>query len=272
MTPLADIMTRIVADMEVDTRVTYYTASGSSSEINGDYYEKSNIELVIGGNNIGPYDGWMHETNEAYIYYERVTEEWVLVYFLTEDEIYYYTNDEESETPPLMGWVRIVGGAGAPEPPTLTSTTTGSVTTAPSFHYGHPEEIVNTFSEMVNDPDSKSDMFPAVCMMMDFEEEYGYDYQSISSPTFIILTDTKPEYKAADRYEQTFDAILYPLYERFLAAIDRSTEVESSLEHTKIDRVYWGKNGLYGNTANIFNDFVDAMEINKLELKIIKTC
>jgi hypothetical protein len=58
----------------------------------------------------------------------------------------------------------------------------------------------------------------------------------------------------------------------------QSVSVSSTLdrldlfEHQKYDRLYWGKQGLYGNSGNIFNDFIDAIEINELKFEILNTC
>ena len=40
------------------------------------------------------------------------------------------------------------------------------------------------------------------------------------------------------------------------------------IEHTKIDRLFWGKEGLYANEGNIFEDFLDCIEIRDLELNV----
>jgi len=38
--------------------------------------------------------------------------------------------------------------------------------------------------------------------------------------------------------------------------------------HDKIDRLFWGRSGLYGNEGNIFNDHLDAIEIQNLSLSL----
>jgi len=47
----------------------------------------------------------------------------------------------------------------------------------------------------------------------------------------------------------------------------------SKIPHQKWDRLYWGRNGLFGNQANVFNDFLDVIEIKSLKLKInLRSC
>jgi hypothetical protein len=154
-----------------------------------------------------------------------------------------------------------------------------TITCTVNFHYGHPLEVVNELSEQVLTDANREARFPCIFLPMDFSENRNAEgYDAIAELTFILMTDTKPEYKAADRYTYSFDTVLYPLYDIFIRKLAASTELEIEKDggtlpvHEKTDRLYWGKTGLYGNTANIFNDFIDAIEINKLKVKILKTC
>ena len=119
-------------------------------------------------------------------------------------------------------------------------------------------------------------MFPAVCLFHDFPEVMGYE-RSLTLQ-LVIITDTSKHYTTAERYTNTFDPILTPLYELFLKQLAKSDYVDSDsdsvlyFEHTRWDRPYWGKDGIYGAVADIFNDFIDAIEIENLKLKILKTC
>jgi hypothetical protein len=131
---------------------------------------------------------------------------------------------------------------------------------------------------MVSDVSAKAEIFPAICLMMDFEEERNVDgYDAKATLSMVIMVSTNPAYISEDRYAANFIPTLYPLYDLFIEKLEASTElaVEKGSDelplHTKIDRLYWGKEGLYGNTANIFNDYIDAIEIKDLTLKIFKT-
>lgn len=160
---------------------------------------------------------------------------------------------------------------GGSKPPSSTVTVSSVI----NYMYGHPVEIVNTFSEAAQNQTAHAGMFPAICLMLDVEEQMNAGgYASMSTPTIILVTLTKPEYKAANRKTNSFEATLYPMYEMFLKALRASPDltIGDMAEHRKIDRFYWGAKGLYGNTGNMFNDFIDAIEINNIEIKIFKTC
>jgi hypothetical protein len=140
------------------------------------------------------------------------------------------------------------------------------------YLYGHPVEVVNTLSEWSKHPAKKVEKFPLIILMQDFEERKG-TAQGINSEVslnIVIATNTLNSYKSVDRYTNTFKAILYPLYDEFIDRVKLSGYFKDELlQHVKIDRVYWGKSGLYGNTGNTFNDYIDAIEIQNLELKIL---
>jgi len=140
------------------------------------------------------------------------------------------------------------------------------------YLYGHPVEVVNTLSEWSKHPTKKTEKFPLIMLFQDFEERKG-TMQGINSEVslnIVIATNTLNSYKSEERYTNNFKAILYPLYDEFIDRIKLSGYFESTLfPHNKFDRVYWGKTGLYGNDGNMFNDFIDAIEIQNLDLKIL---
>lgn len=156
----------------------------------------------------------------------------------------------------------------------MTAETLASASVVLNYHYGHRLEIVNIFKEWTRKDTVKKEQFPAICLFHDFEERVSNNgYERECDLNLVIMTDTKPTFTAADRYTYSFDPVLYPLYELFMERLAESSEIaEVYPEHTKIDRLYWGKTGLYGNTGNIFNDYIDAIEIDNLKIKTLKSC
>lgn len=143
-----------------------------------------------------------------------------------------------------------------------------------NYHYGHPIEIINLFKQASHAESYKYDQFPAICLMQDFPEKFtDSGFEREVELNVVIVTDTKREYEASERYSLIFTPLLYKIYDKFIDELAASTYIAgSSFEHTKYDRLYWGKTGLYGNQGNIFNDFIDAIELENLKLRILKTC
>lgn len=145
---------------------------------------------------------------------------------------------------------------------------------AVNYQYGHPLEIIKTLGEWVGSQTYEPQRYPLIALFQDFQEVKdglpGID--STVTIHLIIANQTQPNYKAAERYANNFKPILYPVYKELLKQINYSkafmTKGEDNLSHTKIDRLYWGNQGLYGNSANIFNDYLDVIEITNLKLKV----
>lgn len=150
--------------------------------------------------------------------------------------------------------------------------------TAVHYQYGHPLEIINTISEYTKGETAKFDKYPIVAFFLDSTvdrtDPQFYGEQSINLA--IIRGNENSDHTAAQRDEFNFIPVLMPIYMALLDEIRLRGDLFSGVSRTDIphrvtNRYYWGKSGLYGNDKNIFNDWVDAIEINNLKLKINKS-
>lgn len=152
------------------------------------------------------------------------------------------------------------------------------------YEHGHPVEIINKLNEKNEVQEFKFKRYPLVALFQDFPEKVS-DKSGIQfevSLHLIIARITDNDYDATKRYTENFKPFLYPIYFELLNQIHLSsfgrwkpflTKAPELIEHTKIDRLYWGKEGLYANEGNVFNDFIDCIEIKDLKLLInIKNC
>lgn len=151
--------------------------------------------------------------------------------------------------------------------------------TAVHYQYGHPKEIIETLMQKDKSTTLQFTKYPLVALFQDFPERHtgqvGFD--SEVSLHIVIVQSTTANYKADERYTRNFKPILYPIYSELLRQFNFSKRFStygvSTISHTKIDRLYWGKEGLYGNEGNIFNDRLDCIEIRDLRLKVnLKNC
>lgn len=144
---------------------------------------------------------------------------------------------------------------------------------APYYLHGHPLDIVKVLQEKTTSDTLKFKKWPLIALFQDFTETIGNNqrFQSSTSLNVIIAVDTSPDYDSGQRYDNTFRTILYPVYDLFIEKLIASGwfYISSGLvPHDKIDRLYWGRKGLYGNKGNIFNDYIDAIEIQNLQLSL----
>lgn len=147
------------------------------------------------------------------------------------------------------------------------------------YEHGHPIEIIETLAQKDKMNNFIFDKYPLVALFQDFQEVYN---TTVGAPNevnlhIIIARATRPEYKAKERYEENFKPFLYPIYHELKRQILLSSKFliysDEQIRHTKIDRLYWGSEGLYRNKKNVFNDFLDVIEIKNLRLRTyLKIC
>jgi len=146
------------------------------------------------------------------------------------------------------------------------------------YLHGHPQEIANMLTDMSSANNFAFRKYPLIALLQDFNEtvKLSDTYYNISSITFLLVTSTKKEYSAAQRYEKVFKPTLYPLLQSFLEVIEWSPNLSpigrDELNWVKTDRVYWGKVGINGNEGMKFNDTLDCIELRFDNLKIKKYC
>lgn len=145
---------------------------------------------------------------------------------------------------------------------------------SPYYLHGHPLDIIQTLNLKDGSPSQKAKKYPMIALFQDFTEEMGTDQMIQSSTTLniIIAYSTSDEYNSAQRYDNSFRTILYPLYDLFIEKVISSgwflNASESLTSHDKIDRLYWGRGVNKSNKAVIFNDRIDAIEIQDLRLDL----
>jgi len=145
----------------------------------------------------------------------------------------------------------------------------------PYYLHGHPLEIVNTLKEHTESgADLKFKKFPLIAMLEDFEDDGSFGvFAHRAKVDILFITNTNMDYKASDRYTNSFNLILTPIYDLFVKYLKKKRGVfteKDNISGKTIYHLYWGKKGLYGNDGNIFDDFIDAIEIKGLELKIYR--
>lgn len=130
------------------------------------------------------------------------------------------------------------------------------------YEHGHPVEIIETLMQKDRSQTLIFNKYPLVALFQDFPEKWLNEYQMEATVNIIICNSTVNTLKAKERYDRNFIPVLYPIYDELISQIEKHPNtIGYSPNHTKVDRLYWGRNGLYGNKANTFNDYLDAVEL-----------
>lgn len=137
--------------------------------------------------------------------------------------------------------------------------------------------IAKELSEM-DQSSLKFKKYPLVALVHDFDENMNTDlvtHSRLPDLNILIANNTERDYDSDMRYERNYKPILYPIYTQFIRNIEKSGMFAiraNGVPHTKSDRLFWGRYGLYGREGNIFNDYLDVLEIKNLNLSLIKNC
>lgn len=151
--------------------------------------------------------------------------------------------------------------------------------TIPYYEYGTALEVVNTLSRKTESQEFSDKKYPLIWFLIKDSIKQEVDlkkanHRKVSDITLIFCTETIADYVASERYDNTFIPTLRPLYDAFVYYLRRSNQLASKngFKHNYYENLFWGRDGLYGHTGNIFNDRLDAIIVDNLDLFIIEKC
>ena len=138
------------------------------------------------------------------------------------------------------------------------------------FMQGHPKELAGILQSLTN---ASLPKYPLVILIRDVEDQgaiTGQDGMNTDiNARLVICMRTQPDLRADDRETQNFKPVLHPIFWQFIYQITQSDVFNMpTIEDMKIkwtDRYFWG--GSIEN-KNIFNDFIDAVEIKSIQLTV----
>lgn len=142
------------------------------------------------------------------------------------------------------------------------------------YLFGPASEIEDTLLEITKaqgfteEPLKK---YPLIVLFTDIPETFGTAdgyYGKVTIPSIAIACITDNNLKAMQRLEQNFKPILIPIFEEFKRQLARNSSfivgAPQNIKMKKWNRYFWGKQKF----GTKLNDFVDAIEIQNLELTL----
>lgn len=142
---------------------------------------------------------------------------------------------------------------------------------APYFDVGHPLEVSNRLLEKDKSDEYKYRKYPLIVLFTDIKIKKGEraSFDDVTDLNISIIGQSERTKTTLERYSDVINPILYPIYNKLKSKIKASpyfTKTHPSLTHDLTERPYWGSSSKYGNVKNIFNDPLDAIEMNNIEL------
>ena len=142
---------------------------------------------------------------------------------------------------------------------------------APYFVDDHFRAVANRLATKdVSVGPEKFKKYPLIVLGQDFKMAKLDGPMARAPLNFVIIHDTLNEYSPVERREFNFTPILDPLYAEFMKALNTFLGVDVLSKEWGVWRRYnWGSDFV---DAHIFNDYLDAIEINDLEIETNITC
>jgi hypothetical protein len=143
-----------------------------------------------------------------------------------------------------------------------------------SVHYDH-----GIYEQVGSDKLRSSKGYLFVWLVMPFIEESPLDnsYYADATCKILIATSTDSNYTQVQREEINFHPRLIPVYKELIKQLQQEIKLDNSsiVKHQKRLLPYWGGGDMIqSGQPNLWKDYVDAIEISNLKLKIghIKCC
>lgn len=151
--------------------------------------------------------------------------------------------------------------------------------------HGNPKEIMAVLQAMSEGPKTKDNKFPLVALFRDIKENVELQRFGLASSFNAhigIFTLTDPKMRAEERQARTFKPILLPIFESLVNNISKSVLFgQPPINDMKIKKwdCYFYGSGMNPDRSpsspgnkNMFNDWVDAVEIESISLKLKNIC
>lgn len=149
----------------------------------------------------------------------------------------------------------------------------------PYYEYGTELEVVNRLRKKSEHSLYAEQRYPLVWHLIKDSVHEEVDSRvalrrKVLDVTLIFCMQTSPDYSSEQRYANVFIPVLRPLYDLFMFHLKSSVLIQSldMYKHNYYENLFWGSSGLYGVSGNVFDDRLDAIVIDGLELLVIEKC
>lgn len=114
---------------------------------------------------------------------------------------------------------------------------------------------------------------PLIALFTPVKERRGLvGIASEAKVSILIACSSRKEWNNEERKEYSFENILRPIYNAFMAALNGHTQVEKnydgSMPHVYSENYSFGKYGAYTASGDAVSEPIDAIEIRDLEIKV----
>lgn len=136
------------------------------------------------------------------------------------------------------------------------------------YKYGYPEELDKELRSFTSgNVETAAMAYPCVWFMQPFTVERGIDgfWGIVRDAKILVIKDTNKAWKAAERMEENFKPVLYPIVRELFNQFNLSSGIAGSYhrKHFVRDLYYWGE-----DQKSLLSNPVDVVEMSNIELYI----
>lgn len=138
------------------------------------------------------------------------------------------------------------------------------------YHFGHHQEVMRILTEKDGDP-SRPGKYPLIWLVTPFTERNDRpDKYASADLHFVIANDTQAGYSMEERRDNVFIPILYPVMQHLLNQFTKNKSFQvNPLVYEKMDLQYARVDS---TGKNLFNDYVDVIDLKIQKVLINKIC
>jgi hypothetical protein len=137
------------------------------------------------------------------------------------------------------------------------------------------DELIETLFQADKSGEERFKKYPLIHLVQDISIDRGGEigFYGTANLTIVFIHQTKQTFKTDERDENVFKPVLWPIYYEFMEQLKRSAWIlnpwqnTGEFRHRVIKRAFWGNRQLKAS-ENILNDYVDAIEVQNLQIKI----
>lgn len=136
------------------------------------------------------------------------------------------------------------------------------------YKYGHPKEIAKRLQELTNSPTEAHKKFPLIILFTDITiEKDTPGFYGSARLRMLVANITQPQLISEERTEQNFKPVLHPIKDELIKQIGLHGQFtyEEELTYDETDMYFYGSQI---NDKNIFNDYIDAIELKNIRINI----
>lgn len=133
------------------------------------------------------------------------------------------------------------------------------------YKFSTPQEWINELCSVSQSKAQKR--YPFIYVNSNTVKQEG---EIVTIGEMVIATLSRQEWKTTERDRYSFRPILNNILRLFIDKAKTSPEFALISEGMQRKHYFYGRAGLYGGEANKFEDYVDAIEINDLKLRLYK--